>query len=165
MNAGDIIKKMVSRFKEVYDSNLKEKARRINLSDREVVTLASIIEKETGNPEERYLISAVFHNRLKRGMRLESDPTVIYGIKDFSGNITKKELNTKTDYNTYLIYGLPPGPIASPGKAALEAAVNPADDGYIFFVSKNDGTHHFSKDLEEHNRAVNIYQRGSKNNF
>jgi UPF0755 protein len=105
------------------------------------------------------IISAVFHNRLKRGIPLQSDPTTIYGIKDFNGNITKRDLRTKTPYNTYTFRGLPPGPIANPGRAAIEAALNPADVTYLYFVSRNDGTHHFSKNLKEHNRAVDKFQK------
>jgi UPF0755 protein len=127
----------------------------------EAVTLASMIEKETGDPSERPLISSVFHNRLKRGMRLETDPTVIYGIPHFDGNLTRKHLETPTPYNTYIIRGLPPGPIASPGKEALKAALYPAQTDFIFFVSKNNGTHHFSANLVDHNRAVQHYQLGS----
>jgi UPF0755 protein len=124
----------------------------------QVLTLASIIEKETGAPSERPTISSVFHNRLRRGMRLETDPTVIYGIDDFDGNLTRKHLTTPTPYNTYLNSGLPPGPIASPGRAAIEAALYPADTPYLYFVSKKDGTHQFSATFADHNRAVLTYQ-------
>jgi UPF0755 protein len=134
----------------------------LGLTDREVVTFASIIEKETGLAAERPLISAVFHNRLKRGMPLCSDPTVIYGIADFDGNLRKGDLNTLTPYNTYMIQGLPPGPIANPGKASLEAALYPASVNYLYFVSRNDGSHHFSTTLREHNKAVQRYQRGGR---
>jgi UPF0755 protein len=103
----------------------------------------------------------VFHNRLKRGMRLETDPTVIYGISNFDGNLTRKHLETPTPYNTYIIRGLPPGPIANPGKEALNAALYPAQTDFIFFVSKNNGTHHFSTNLVDHNHAVRHYQVGS----
>ena len=95
-------------------------------------------------------------------MRLESDPTVIYGIQDFTGNITRKDLSEATPYNTYVIRGIPPGPIANPGKESIMAVLNPADTKYLYFVSKNDGSHYFSKTLEEHNRAVTLYQKGSK---
>jgi UPF0755 protein len=128
----------------------------------QVVTLASIIEKETGAAFERPLIASVFHNRLKKGMRLESDPTVIYGITDYDGNITKKHLVTRTPYNTYKIKGLPPGPIANPGKNALEAALYPEKTNFLFFVSKNDNTHYFSTNYDEHVRAVRKYQRNKK---
>jgi UPF0755 protein len=124
------------------------------------VTLASIVEKETAAPKERPLIAAVFRNRLKRGMRLETDPTVIYGISDFDGNLRRRDLeNAENPYNTYQISGLPPGPIANPGADALRAAVNPAESDYLFFVSRNDGTHAFSKTFSEHVRAVDRYQR------
>ena len=104
------------------------------------------------------MISSVFHNRLKKGMRLETDPTVIYGIKNFNGNITRRDLRTWTPYNTYLIKALPPGPIANPGRMSIKAALYPARTDYIFFVSKKDTTHKFSKTVKEHNRAVRKYQ-------
>jgi len=125
----------------------------------EVVTLASIVEKETGVAEERPLIAGVFLNRLKKRMRLESDPTTIYGIKDFNGNLTRNDLHQSTPYNTYVIYGLPPGPIANPGIAAIKAVLEPTASNYIFFVSKNNGSHYFSETLAEHNRAVNQFQK------
>ncbi len=158
VSAPTIIGKMVARFKEQVKPEWYARARELNLSMHEIVTLASIIEKETGDPAERPLISSVFHNRLKRRMRLESDPTVIYGIKDFDGNIKRSHLSTPTPYNTYVIRGLPPGPIASPGRSAIEAALYPADTKYLFFVSKKDHTHHFSSTIEEHNQAVRKYQ-------
>ncbi|MCP3955969.1 MAG: endolytic transglycosylase MltG, partial [Desulfobacterales bacterium] len=130
----------------------------MGFSVHEIVTLASIIEKETGAAKERPLISSVFHNRLKKRMRLQSDPTVIYGIKDFNGNITKKDLRKWTPYNTYKIKALPPGPIANPGGMSIKAALYPADTDFIFFVSKKDTTHKFSKTIGEHNKAVRKYQ-------
>jgi UPF0755 protein len=106
------------------------------------------------------MISAVFHNRLKLGMKLESDPTVIYGLgEDFDGNLTKADLNTMTQYNTYLIKGLPPGPICNPGKESITAALSPAAVDYIYFVSRGDGTHYFSENYADHQRAVSEYQR------
>ena len=130
------------------------------LSMREFVTLASIVEKETGAAEERPLIAAVFLNRLKRGMRLETDPTVIYGVEDFDGNLRRIHLKDDSNpYNTYRIRGLPPGPIASPGRSALEAVLEPADTAYLYFVSRNDGTHVFSKTYVEHKAAVDQFQR------
>ncbi|MEE8416011.1 MAG: endolytic transglycosylase MltG, partial [Desulfobacterales bacterium] len=125
--------------------------------------LASIIEKETGAPFERPIISSVFHNRLKKKMRFESDPTVIYGLKGFDGNLTRKHLSTFTPYNTYQIKGLPPGPIANPGRKTLEAALYPADTDYLFFVSKKDRTHQFSTNLKNHIRAVKKYQLRKSN--
>ena len=153
-----LIKTMVDRFNTVFTDAWKKRAAELGLSVHQVVTLASIIEKETGTAFERPIISSVFHNRLKRGMRLESDPTVIYGIPNFNGNITRKDLRTPTPYNTYTIKGLPPGPIASPGKESLKATLYPSKSNYIFFVSKKDTTHYFSTNLREHNRAVRKYQ-------
>ena len=152
---------MVTRFFKVVEP-FKEAIEMSGITLPEIVTLASIVEKETGNAEERPIIASVFLNRLKKRMRLESDPTVIYGIDKFNGNLTRKDLLTKTPYNTYIIRGLPPGPIASPGSEAIKAVLFPADTGYLFFVSKNDGSHHFSKTLQEHNRAVIIYQKGGR---
>ena len=124
-----------------------------------MVTLASIVEKETAVPVERPLVAAVFLNRLKLGMRLESDPTVIYGIANFDGNLTRAQLEDATNpYNTYQIAGLPPGPIASPGAASLRAVLEPADSDALFFVSRNDGTHVFSRTYEEHRAHVQEFQ-------
>jgi UPF0755 protein len=156
--AREVIAVMVDRLRSVFTETWKKRADDIGLSVHQVLTLASIIEKETGAPSERSIISSVFHNRLRRGMRLETDPTVIYGIDDFNGNLTRKHLTTPTPYNTYLISGLPPGPIASPGRAAIEAALYPADTPYLYFVSKKDGTHQFSTSLVDHNRAILTYQ-------
>lgn len=158
--ADRILQTMLARFEEVFLPSWAERARGLNLSRHQLVTLASIIEKETGAAEERPIISSVFHNRLKRGMKLQSDPTVIYGIPDFDGNITRRHLDTPTPYNTYQIGGLPPGPIASPGKASLEAALFPRETAFLYFVARGDGTHHFSASLEEHNEAVRRYQLG-----
>jgi len=149
---------MADRFKAIFKTEWEKRAKELGFSIHQVITLASIIEKETGAPFERPLISSVFHNRLKKRMRLESDPTVIYGIEDFNGNITRKHLNTFTPYNTYKVFGLPPGPIASPGIKAIEAALYPADTEFIFFVSKKDNTHHFSTNTKDHERAVRKYQ-------
>ncbi|MBL0713053.1 MAG: endolytic transglycosylase MltG [Desulfosarcina sp.] len=153
-----IIAAMVKRFQAEITDEWRARAHEIGLSLHEVVTLASIIEKETGDPAERPLISSVFHNRLKKGMRLETDPTVIYGIKDFNGNLTRKDLRTPTPYNTYIIKSLPPGPIASPGQAALEAALYPSGTDYLFFVSRRDRTHQFSTNWKDHDQAVRKYQ-------
>jgi len=153
-----IISAMVKRFRSVFTPINKEQAKKLGLSIHQVVTLASIIEKETGDPEERSVISSVFHNRLKKKMRLESDPTVIYGIKEFDGNIKKRHLKTSTPYNTYKFPGLPPGPIANPGERAIEAALFPADTDFLYFVSKKDNTHKFSTNIRDHNKAVRKYQ-------
>ena len=154
-----VVDAMVDEFKAVY-RELEPLVERQELSMHELVTLASIVEKETGAPEERPLIAAVFLNRLKRRMRLETDPTVIYGVEDFDGNLRKVHLLDESNpYNTYKIPGLPPGPISSPGRDALEAVLEPADSPYLFFVSRNDGTHVFSKSYAEHERAVDRFQR------
>ncbi len=162
MDEGIILRAMVSRFFSEYNSKFKEPAAETGFSARDVITLASMVEKETSIAQERSLIAAVFLNRLKNGMRLRCDPTVIYGMiceDRFYGNITKKDLKTMTPYNTYLINGLPLGPIANPGNGAIQAVLYPADADYLYFVSKNDGTHHFSRNLKEHNRAVLKYQK------
>jgi len=153
-----LLQAMVRQFRSRLAPDLVEGAARLGLDPHQLVTLASIIQKEAGNREEMPLISAVFHNRLRRKMPLQADPTVIYGIPDFNGNITRKDLLTPTPYNTYRIAGLPPGPIASPGEDALRAAAFPADADYLFFVARGDGTHAFSTTLREHNRAVQRYQ-------
>jgi UPF0755 protein len=158
ISARSTIDAMVGRFWRVV-SPLKERMDEVGMDLPDVMTLASIVEKETGLAEERPTIASVFLNRLKRGMRLESDPTVIYGIKKFDGNLTRKDLNRATPYNTYIIRGLPPGPIANPGLEAIRAVLYPATTDYLYFVSRNDGSHHFSKTLSEHNRAVRTYQK------
>jgi UPF0755 protein len=157
-DASTVVTTMVKRFHDVFSQGWRSRAAELGLTVHEVVTLASIIEKETGAAHERELISSVFHNRLKNGMRLEADPTVIYGLKTFDGNLTREHLKTPTPYNTYTIRGLPPGPIANPGKAALHAALFPADSNYLFFVARGDGTHAFSTNLRDHQAAVRKYQ-------
>ncbi len=153
-----IISAMMHRFRTVFTPEWIARSKDLGFTVHQIVTLASIIEKETGASFERPIISSVFHNRLKKKMRLESDPTVIYGINNFDGNLTRKHLITRTPYNTYKIKGLPAGPIANPGRAALEAALYPEKTVFIYFVSKKDSTHHFSTSLKEHNRAVRKYQ-------
>ena len=152
---------MVKRFLAEWD-RLKPLAAKSGLGRYQAVTLASIIEKEVMQGAERPLVSAVYHNRLKKGMRLQADPTVIYGIKDFDGNLTKSDLKTDTPYNTYTREGLPPGPICSPGAASLAAALLPAKVKYLYFVAKGDGTHRFSTTYREHSRAVRKYQRSRR---
>ncbi len=155
----DQIQDMVEQFRSTWEPLAAAAAAR-NFSQRQTVILASIVEKETGASEERPMIAGVFHNRLGRGMRLETDPTVIYGIPNFDGNLRRVHLEDETNpYNTYRIPALPPGPIANPGAAALEAVVRPEKTEALFFVSKNDGTHHFSRTYAEHVRAVDQYQR------
>ncbi len=158
----EIILQMAERFRKQSDPLLQRLNHGVQLTAHQIVTLASIIEKETGVEAERPLISAVFHNRLKMNMPLQSDPTVIYGIKNFNGNLTRKDLNRPGPYNTYRINGLPPGPICNPGLSSIKAAIHPADAPYLYFVSKNDGTHQFSENLAAHNRAVKIYQSGTQ---
>ncbi len=158
----DILTAMVEQFQEIFTPMMERQAKKLGLSRHEVVTLASLVEKEAGVEAERPLVSAVFHNRLKRNIPLQSDPTVIYGLKGFTGKLRRKDLQNPSPYNTYLIRGLPPGPICNPGLSSLRAALFPAHVSYLYFVSKNDGTHFFSETIREHNRAVNIYQRNSK---
>lgn len=153
-----ILETMVNRFFQEYHSRFKERALKQGMTLENLVTLASVVEKETGKPDERPLIASVFFNRLKKGMRLQSDPTTIYGIADFNGNLTKADLLRKTPYNTYAISGLPLGPIASPGGAALEAVLAPAQSEFLYFVSDNNGSHFFSKTYQEHLRFVREYQ-------
>lgn len=158
----EIIGLMVERGKQVRQELGDLHDNPLGLSPHEVLTLASIVEKETAAPEERPVIAGVFLNRLRQKMRLQTDPTVIYGLANFDGNLTRKDLATPTPYNTYLINGLPPGPIANPGRAAIVAVLHPDRESYLYFVSKNDGTHYFSRDLAEHNRAVLKYQKCCK---
>lgn len=157
--AEDVVRAMVSRLRQAFTPELRAQSAALQLTEIQVLTLASIIEKETGQDAERPLISAVFHNRLRKGMLLQSDPTVIYGIPNFNGNLTRKDLARPTRFNTYTNAGLPPGPIANPGARSIMAALNPAPVNYLFFVSKNDGTHQFSATLPEHNRAVDHHQK------
>ncbi|MDP2756963.1 MAG: endolytic transglycosylase MltG [Desulfurivibrionaceae bacterium] len=162
-NPREIIALMLERGRQVRQELGDLRDNPLGLTPHEVLTLASIVEKETAVPEERPLIAQVFFNRLRQGMRLQTDPTVIYGLVDFNGNLTRKDLQAPTAYNTYLINGLPPGPIANPGRAAIVAVLHPAPSSYLYFVSKNDGTHYFSNDLAEHNRAVFTYQKRGNN--
>jgi UPF0755 protein len=157
-----LLRMMVEQFQHNLSAEKREAARRLGLSRHEHVTLASLIEKEARVVAEMPLISSVFHNRLAINMRLQTDPTVVYGVEDYTGTITRRHLNTPTPYNTYIIYGLPPGPIASPGRAALHAAVFPEESDYYYFVSRGDGSHHFSRTLREHNNAVQKYLRNRR---
>ncbi len=155
-----LIKKMVHNFFKNYELSLSGAQMKLDRTTH--VVLASMIEKETGAPEERNLISSVFHNRIGLKMRLQSDPTILYGIFDKTGiypsNIRKKDILEKTRYNTYAVPGLPYGPIANPGLASLKAAVNPVPSKKLYFVSRNDGTHVFSETLKQHNTAVRKFQ-------
>ena len=162
ISAETIITTIVNQFKSVFTEEWRQRAIDINMTPRKVVPLASLIEKETSFPEERKIVSSVFHNRLRIKMKLDCDPTIIYAMKEqgtYTGRLFKRHLKLDSPYNTYLNRGLPPGPICNPGKAALEAALYPANEKYIYFVSKNDGSHVFSRTFNEHQRAVRKYQR------
>lgn len=156
----EVLKKLVGRFQEVWAKDLEARAREIGMGQQDVVILASIVEKETGRKEERGLIASVFLNRLKQGMPLATDPSVIYGISNFSGNLTRRDLAMPGPYNTYLNAGLPPTAISNPGAESIRAVLWPAEGDYLYFVSRNDGTHQFSKTMEEHGAAVRKYQTG-----
>ena len=152
---------MVERFRAAYTEDLQADARAQGLTTRQVVTLASLVEKETGQEQERPLVAAVYRNRMKIGMGMQADPTVIYALQKagrYNGNIRRDDLQFDSPYNTYKYAGLPPGPIASPRKASLDAALAPAGVPYIYFVSRNDGTHVFASTLAEHNRNVREFQ-------
>jgi UPF0755 protein len=160
-DAPKLVRLMVARFEKVLTPELRQAAAARGLTLRQAVTLASIVEKETAKADERPLVAAVYATRLRIGMPMQCDPTVIYGLVKagrYDGNIHKEDLSFDTPYNTYRHAGLPPGPIASPGRASLEAALHPADADYLYFVSRNDGSHAFARTLEEHNRNVQTYQ-------
>ena len=157
--AKKILTLMVRTMRKKFSPALRKQAEAMGFTIHQTLTLASIIEKETSLSSERPLIAAVFINRLKRRMRLQSDPTVIYGLPHFDGNITKKDLRYDSPYNTYLHRGLPPGPIASPGLESIKSALNPAKVKYLYFVATKAGGHRFSRTYREHRRAVNRYQR------
>jgi UPF0755 protein len=165
LSARDLIARMVHRFREAFTEADRARARALGFTVREVVTLASLIEKEAKRPEERPLISSVFHNRLRRGMRLECDPTVLYAALlegDTERTIRRSDLARPSPYNTYLSPGLPPGPIASPGRASLHAALYPASTDYLYFVvdgTRSDGAHRFARTLAEHRANVLLYRQ------
>jgi UPF0755 protein len=158
MGAKYIIKIMVDQFWKTFTRDMQERAEDLGMTIPQVVTLASIIGKESGLKDEKPLVSAVFHNRLKKRMRLQSDPTAVYDLKSITKVIKRKHLQKNTPYNTYVISGLPPGPIANPAIDSLQAAIYPASVNYLYFVSNNDGSHNFSSSLVAHNRAVLKYQ-------
>ncbi len=161
-----LVKQMVAKYKEKFAKVDRASDAAVPLTPRQIMVLASIVEKETAAVEERPVISSVFHNRLKKNMRLQTDPTVIYGIWEKSGvwdrNISRQDLVTPTPYNTYVISGLPPGPISNPGFEAMQAAARPAKSEFLFFVSRNDGTHVFSREYGQHKNAVSEYQMSQK---
>jgi UPF0755 protein len=160
--AAQLVARMVAGFQKVLTPELQTEAARRGMTIRELVTFASIVEKETGKPEERPLVAAVYANRLKIGMGLQCDPTVIYALQRvnrYDGNLTRESLQFDSPYNTYRYRGLPPGPIAAPGRASLDAAAHPADVSYLYFVSRGDGSHVFATTLEEHNHNVYEFQK------
>lgn len=160
MTAAGLIRLMAGQFDKVYSREFAGRTQGSRLSKRELIILASMIEKEAVRPEEKPLIASVFYNRLARRMPLQSDPTSVYGVRAFSGNISKQDITHATPFNTYRINGLPPGPIGNPGSGAIEAALKPAATRYLYFVAKKDGSHYFSTTLEEHNAAVRKYLKG-----
>ena len=160
-DAAKLVRLMVAGFEKAFTPELRQAAAARNLTVRQAVTLAAIVEKETAKADERPMIAGVYTTRLRIGMPLQCDPTVIYGLVKagrYDGNIHKDDLSFDSPYNTYRHPGLPPGPIASPGRASLDAAVHPAAADYLYFVSRNDGSHEFARTLEEHNRNVQKYQ-------
>ena len=160
-DASTLVTLMTGRFAHVFTTQLRQAAEANGLTVRQAVTLASIVEKEAARPEERPLVAAVYANRLRIGMALQCDPTVIYALErvgKYTGNLRREDLAFDSPYNTYRYPGLPPGPIASPGLASLEAAVHPAQVDFLYFVSRNDGSHEFARTLEEHNRNVQKWQ-------
>jgi len=159
IKARELLVAMVEQLKQELGPDLLVRMQELKMTMHEVLTLASVIEKETGSSDERPEISAVFHNRLKQHIPLQSDPTVIYGLTAFDGNLHKKDLSSLSPYNTYRVQGLPPGPIANPGIQAIRATLYPSDSRSLYFVSRNDGTHEFSATLIEHNKAVEKYQK------
>ena len=159
--ADDLVEAMLAQFRRTFDDALLAQAAEQEMTVRQVVTLASLIQRETGQDDERPVVSAVYRNRLDRRMPLQCDPTVIYALQVdglYDGNLTRENLRYDSPYNTYVYPGLPPGPIAAPGAADLRAALAPADVSYVYFVSRNDGSHVFADTLREHNRNVREYQ-------
>jgi UPF0755 protein len=152
-----LIRMMTGQFRKVYDDRFAAMEKSSRLTRSQIITLASIVEKEAVAGQEKPLIASVFFNRLKKGMPLQSDPTAVYGTRAFGGKVSGSDVRRPSAYNTYLIRGLPPGPIGNPGAEAIEAVLHPATTGYYYFVAKNDGTHQFSATLDEHNRAVRLH--------
>jgi UPF0755 protein len=158
----DIPKKMVQRYKAVFVDSYRKRAQELGLTEHQIVTLASIVEKEAKVTSERKLVAAVYHNRLKKGMKLQADPTAVYGTKAWITKITAQDLKRKSPYNTYLRKGLPPGPIANPGEGAILATLYPEKADYLFFVAQGDGSHYFSKDYAAHEQAISRYRAGKR---
>jgi UPF0755 protein len=162
ISSAEAVAAMVGQFRKTFGNPWVARAESLRMSVRQIVILASLIEKESSVAEENRLVSSVFHNRLRIGMRLDCDPTIIYALKEkglFDGNLTKKDMSLDSPYNTYRYPGLPPGPICNPGREAIEAALYPAEEPYLYFVSKNDGSHQFSRTFAEHQNAVRRYQK------
>jgi len=164
-NEKTVLRIMVEMFQQRIPKDFTAQAQHLGLTWYQALTLASIIEKETGKTSERPIISSVFHNRLKKKMKLQTDPTVIYGIKNYNGNITKKHLRAYSPYNTYVIPALPPTPIANPGLGAMEAAIAPATTDFLYFVGKGNGSHQFSETYRKHNRAVRQFQHRRRKDY
>jgi UPF0755 protein len=159
--ADELVAQMVGLFKRLYTDALRADAAAAGLTTRQVMTLASLVEKETARSEERPLVAAVYRNRLKTGMGMQADPTVIYALQQagkYDGNLSRDDLQFDSPYNTYRYSGLPPGPIAAPGLASIEAVLRPAPVAHLYFVSRNDGSHVFADTLAEHNRNVQEWQ-------
>jgi len=158
MSEREMLDTMIKNFFKKIPQDAERQAQRNNLTLYDAIILASIVQKETYRKDEMPVVAGVFYNRLRKGIPLQADPTVIYGIPDFSGDLKKSDLKIKSPYNTYIHRGLPPGPICNPGIDAINAVLNPANVPYLYFVSKNDGSHEFSVTLKEHNKKVGIYQ-------
>ena len=158
MSTRQIMKIMVSQFWKKVTPEMIKRAGELGFNTHQFVTFASIIGKESGDDVEKTVISAVFHNRLKKKIRLQSDPTAVYDLENFEGKVLRSHLKRKSPYNTYIIRGLPPGPIANPGLTSLTAVLYPAPVNYLYFVSKKDGSHFFSSSLNEHKQAINRYR-------
>ena len=158
----DIPRKMVQRYRSVFSDSWRDRARELGFTEHQILTLASIVEKEAKVSSERKLIAAVYYNRLKRGMRLQADPTAVYGTKAWITKVTSSDLRRPSPYNTYLHKGLPPGPIANPGEGAILATLYPDNVDYLFFVAQGDGSHYFSKDFDAHEKAISRYRSNKK---
>ncbi|MGB9905927.1 MAG: endolytic transglycosylase MltG [Candidatus Saccharicenans sp.] len=161
VSAGEIVRAMVNLFRKNFGPEEQARSGELQMTVREIVTLASLIEKETSREEEKPLVAAVFHNRLRLGMKLDCDPTIIYALKmegRFDGNLRLRDKSLPSPYNTYLYPGLPPGPICNPGLSSIRAALHPSPVDYLYFVSRNDGSHVFNRSFQEHQRAVLKYQ-------
>jgi UPF0755 protein len=162
MSTRQIMKIMVSQFWKRVTPEMVQRAQELGFDVNQFVTFASIVGKESGNQPEKPMIAAVFYNRLRKRMPLQSDPTAVYDLEDFNGKVRRSHLKRNSPYNTYIIRGLPPGPIANPGIDSLNATLNPAQVNYLYFVSKKDGSHYFSASLDKHNEAINHYRNNKR---